>query len=325
MNKVNFCIPFTGYSCHSFLSDFAAVHTYITETMLTGESDKNLGWYQEMYYFLFGTLTGCNSFLQNMEQSRNDPAEDIETVDFCMKFCGYAYDMVRHNMENALIESIDRGYPVIAKMKNAEFGPSRVLIGYDKDKIIVPACSNEQSPPPTAPIYEEIECLYIIRGIGRKERTLLDGFRNIEKSLKESIQYGAWANSAEVFDYFGKNMKDTPFEEIKSRFEAVKNIAWNFDRCHNFAETFRKRIIPDLRDIRLDEYCKQIDYWYKQSLEQQWQLIALHDCRDWSERRWDCLEAGMCTCVNWTMESLAKNDEEVLKVVQQMIEVLEAD
>ncbi len=325
MKELRFNIPFTGYSCHSFLSDFAAIHTYITETMLTEKSDKNLGWYQEMYYFLFGTLSGCNSFLQNMEQSRNDPAEDIETVDFCMKFCGYAYDIVGYNMKNALIESIGRGYPVIAKMKNTEFGTSRVLIGYDEDRIIVPACSNEQSPSPAAPIYEEIECLYVIRGICQKERTLLDGFRNIEKSLKESIQYGAWTNSPEAFDYFGKNMNEISFEEIKLRFETVKNIAWNFDRCHNFAETFRKRIIPELMDTRLDEYCRQIDYWYKLSLEQQWQLIALHDCRDWRERRWDCLEAGMCTCIKWTMESLAENDREVLKVIQKMIEVLESE
>lgn len=325
MKELRFNIPFTGYSCHSFLSDFAAVHTYITEMIPTGTSDKDLRWYQEMYYFLFGTLSGCNSFLQNMEQNREDPSEDIETVDFCMKFCGYSYRVVKENLMKALIDSIDRGYPVIAKMKNAEYGASRVLIGYDCDKIIIPPCGSEQKPSDTAPMYEEIECLYIIDEKCEPEYTLLNGLKNIENTLEESIEYGAWTNSAEYFDYFDKNMKDMPFEEIKSRFEAVKNVAWNFDRCHNFAETFRKRILPELRDSRLDEYCKQIDYWYKLSLEQQWQIIALHDCRDWGERRWDCLEAGMCTCIKWTMESLAKNDEEVLKIIKKMIYQMGSD
>lgn len=204
MKKINFIVPFTAFARHSFLSDFAAVHTYITEVMPTGTCDKNLGWIQENNYFLFGTLSGSNSFLQNMEQTRKDPCEVLETMDFCMQFCGYSYQIVTENMKEAVAASIDTGYPVIAKMKTDEYGACRVLIGYDEDKVIIPEATKEQRPPLSAPSYEEMECLYVITGREQASKTLLDGLKNIEQQLSESIRYGAWTNSADSFDYFGK-------------------------------------------------------------------------------------------------------------------------
>lgn len=331
MKQLNFIVPYTPFSWHQFLSDFAAVHTYITEVMPTGSCDKDLGWSQEQYYFLFGTFSGCNSFLQNMDQTREDPSESLETVDFCMKFCAYDYEVVTENMKDAVVASIDAGYPVIAKMKEAgEHGPTRVLIGYDGDTLIIPDTTNEQKPPKAAPTYDELECLYVIKGRGQLGATLLDGFRNIEKQLVATLEEGAWTTSSNAFDFWGKNsggknFLDLPFEELKGRFEAIKKVAWDFDHCHNFAEVFRTRIVPELRDDRMVGFCKQIDYWYDRSHDQQWQMIALHDCRDWSERRFQCLEAGMCTCVQWTMEQLAKNDREVLKAIRSMIGVLETE
>ena len=118
-------------------------------------------------------------------------------------------------------------------------------------------------------------------------------------------------------------MEEISFEELKARFVAIKTVGWDFDHCHNFAEVFRARILPELRDSRMDEYCQQISDRYCFSHDQQWQLIALHDCRDWSQRKFQCLEAGMCTSVQWILEKLAQNDREVLKNIRSMIQVLE--
>ena len=45
------------------------------------------------------------------------PADQTLYADFCMKFVGYRYEVVEQDFHAALVDSIDRGYPIIAALK----------------------------------------------------------------------------------------------------------------------------------------------------------------------------------------------------------------
>lgn len=315
MKKLNFRVPFTGFCWHNFFSDFAAVHTY-----LTAAPDARLDKLQEDYYFLFETLSGASS---TVPQTDDDASECADNIDFCMRFAGYAYETVADNLRAVLEASIDAGYPVIGHMRNREYGLTRVLVGYDGDAPIMAETHGAQKEPPAPPTYDELDCLYVITGRVEPSRTLVDGLRNIERALAASLDGGFWDSLAGQFNFW-HDLKEQPIEAIKQRFDSAKAVGWNFDHCHNFAETFRHRVHPALQDSRLDEFCVQIDRSYDSAHDLQWTLIALHDCRDWSTKRWQSLEAGMCMCERWVIEKLKQNDIEVLAAIRGMLAVLTA-
>ena len=68
---------------------------------------------------------------------------------------------------------------------------------------------------------------------------------------------------------------------------------------------------------------RAIDAAYDLTHTRAWQIIALNDCRDWSNRRYNELEWGMCGCVEMCVESIKQNDEEVLGAVKKAIETLD--
>lgn len=314
MKKLDFRVPFTGFCWHNFFSDFAAVHTY-----LTAAPDARLDKLQEDYYFLFETLCGASSTLLRTD---DDASESAANIDFCMGLAGYTYAQVTEDLRGALEASINAGYPVIGHMRDRVYGPTRVLVGYDGGVPIMSDTPGAQKEPPAPPTYAEMDCLWVITGRCAPTRTLADGLRRIEEALTASLDGGFWDGLAASFDYW-RDLKEAPIETIKTRFDAAKAVGWNFDHCHNFAETFRHRVHPALQDSRLDAFCAQIDRSYDSAHDLQWTLIALHDCRDWSKKRWQSLEAGMCMCVRWTIERLKQNDVEVLDAIRGMLAVLE--
>ncbi|MBO5128213.1 MAG: hypothetical protein J6D10_11650, partial [Clostridia bacterium] len=124
MKKLDFNIPFTGFSHHSFLSAAAAVHTYFTYPNAPTEY-KN-GWdyhitpggMQEDWYFVLGTMSGNNSLMDNFDGSIDNPDADTAYCDFCMKFLGYRYTVAESDFADALQKSIKQGNPAIALLKD---------------------------------------------------------------------------------------------------------------------------------------------------------------------------------------------------------------
>ena len=339
MKKLDFAIPFTGFSYLGFLSCFAAVHTYLsgqrgqtdyeckkeTEEKCDGCGNcrKSIGGIQEDWYFLFETLSGVSSYQDTFDHTKPCPEQDAQTIDFCMKLAGYDYERVTDGLPEALAASIDAGFPVIAFMKSGENGPNRVLIGYDNDQIIMAEPVGTQDPPPNPPAYDQIEAMLVIRKKIEPQVTLADGLRNIEHRMQANLDEGIWDDAADRFCYWRDNLSELPFEELKARFERVKQLAWNFDNCHNFAETFRHRVWEPMEDQRLDKCCKAIDRAYDDSHTRHWQLIAICDCRDWSQRRYNELEWGMCEHVRTALAQIKKNDEDVLAAVRERLDILQ--
>lgn len=236
-----------------------------------------------------------------------------------MKFKGYPYRTVT---EAELKISIDRGYPVIAFVKDAAVSTIRVLISYDGDTVMMADPERGvQNPPDRAPAYDEIEQMLIITGRGKPELGLIDGFKNIERTLSDVLGRGIWDEYYQSFEFWGVLEKE-PFEATAAAFERAKTLCWNFDRCHNFSEGLLD-LIPTLEDERVIDLIQKINEKYNLSHDVQWAVIGLYDCRDWNKRGWESKENGMCMFAQWALKTLRENDEAVLGYVREIIKILE--
>ncbi len=329
MTKLDFNIPFTGFSHHSFLSAAAAVHTYFTYPNAPAEY-KN-GWdyhitprgMQEDWYFILGTMSGKNSLMDNFDDSIDNPDADTAYCDFCMKFLGYRYTVAESDFADALQKSIKQGNPAIALLKDRADGRNCfVLIGYDEEKPIAADHSGAQGDN-TPPTYDEIEKLYVITEQCAPEYTLIDGLRNMERSLVSVLDGGIWDDLRSRFEHYWDSYKNKPLEETKALFERLMNMMWNFDHCHNVSETFAHKAYPALGDDRLAELCRKIDMYYSDTHDMQWAMQSLHDLRHWDHAEWCSKEYGMFLFAQMGIDRLKKNDENVLACVQEMIRTLE--
>lgn len=113
----------------------------------------------------------------------------------------------------------------------------------------------------------------------RGRRSLLDGLRRVEGVLQSILEEEVWEDMESRFAYWPLGLRERPFEELRARFERMKQIGWNFDHCHNVAEVFRHRITTELQDSRLEPFCRIIDAAYDSSHNCQWTLIGLADGR----------------------------------------------
>lgn len=198
-----------------------------------------IGAAQESRYMLFETLCGISSMMQTPDEIKIKPWNNFvhvlhtEGIDFCMKFKGHPYRTVT---EAELRNSIDRGYPVIAFVKDAAVSPVCVLIDYDGDTVMMADPEGGvQNPPDRAPAYDEIEQMIIITGRGEPDPGLIDGFKNIESTLSDVLGRGIWDKYYQSFEFWSVLEKE-PFEATAAAFERAKTLCWNFDRCHNFSE-----------------------------------------------------------------------------------------
>ena len=130
-----------------------------------------------------------------------------------------------------------------------------------------------------------------------------------------------WDEYINNFKYWDK-LLNADFEEIKRRFKHVSDTMWHTFNCHNFAETFRHKIWDGMKDDRFSSMFNKIDAAYDNTHTRAWQVIALNDCRDWSSRRYNELEWGMCECVINCLEAIKQNDAEVLKAVKEALDIM---
>lgn len=338
MKKLNFTLPFAGYDQLSFINSFASVYMYLENIAYDddyvcpqkatghcngcGNCKRSSGRIQEDLYFLFDTLSGRSSLRPAFEGEAPDLGSSSETIQFCMGFAGYDFIKVTERFRETLAAEIDAGRPVISLMKDARFGRTRVLIGYDGDQIIMADPKGAQQAPKAAPVYEDIDCMYAVAGTGRAKYSLADGLRNIRRVMSENRDKQIWDDCISRFRYWDNKLPDMPFEHLRAMFKRICDLAWYNFNCHNFAETFRHRVIDELRNPQLDGACRQIDVSYDGAHTRNWQLIGLYECRDWSKRRYHELEWGMCECVVQCLQALKQYDAEVLSAVDDMLAVL---
>lgn len=335
--RIEFPYPFTGFNSLTFTNCFASVYMHLEGIRGIddyecpardgkpcdgcGHCGNSTAKRQEAYYFIADTLSGRSSVRPTFEETPDDTDNAPETIDFLMGLTGYDYRVVREGAIEEARAHIDRGTPVLARMKDPANGAFRVLTGYEGDALIVPDPAGAQGQP-TQPTCADIAQVVVVTGKAPPRFSLLDALARIRAVMVRNREAGVWEQCQEQFDYWGGGMRDLEFEEIERRFQRISQMAWYNFNCHNFAETFRQRVWEPLKDPRFDDVCLQIDRSYDNSHTRNWQLIALYECRDWTKRRYHELEWGCCGCVVECLERLREYDAEVLAAVEQAIAIV---
>ena len=328
MQAIDFKVPFSGFNSLTFPNAFASFYMFAQGVKGVdkydcaaregngcngcGNCSASSPKLQEDYYFLFDTMCGRSSERPAFEGNSLGLDNTPETVDFLMKFAGYDYRTLTTGFTEATDASVAEGMPVIARVKDGSRGAFRVIIGREGKDYIIPPSQNAQSAP-DGPVAEDgIAELLIVTGRGAPKLGLLDGLYKIRAVMEYNRENDVWGGCIARFKYWDRKLADADFSELERMFKRLCDNAWYDFNCHNFAETFRHRITEELRDKRLDEVCRSVDAAYDGSHTRNWQLIALHDCRDWSKRRYNELEWGMCECAVQCLEKLRDYDAAVL-------------
>jgi hypothetical protein len=334
--KIEFGYPFSGYARLDFTNCFASTYMCLegydgTEDCYCGAKLKvcdscgdckaSLAKKQEELFFYFGTMTGRNALRAGfdgptrMQQLLNDTDESI---DMTMKIAGYTYKKVVSDFRKAIRESINIGWPVLARITDTGKGSFRVINGYDGDTLICPEPTGAQHKPDGSPSLDEIGEVYVITG-----KTLpvdmRECFKWIVRVMECNRDNAVWDDCIRHFDYW-KDLAKADFGEIRRRFKRISDIMWYTFNCHNFAETFRRELFHRIEDTNLrDSLYRQIDMAYDSTHNTAWQVIALNDCRDWSKRRYHELEWGLRGSVINCLETLKRNDEIVLEAMKEAV------
>ncbi|MHB1484880.1 MAG: hypothetical protein ACYCYI_09475 [Saccharofermentanales bacterium] len=366
--ELPFNIPFTGFTTTDFINCFASTYMYL-ENIDAGKSDYDCtqtegkpcnscgncgkGGYtpiskQECYFFLFDTMCGRSSLRDRFDgeatemqkmigQPETDSCGTPFTTDFLFGFVGYDYLRITDPkiFKDKIVGSIDTGKPVIAKVKTGN-GRFRVITGYDDNTLICPDFTNAQQKPAIAPIFEELDTLYIIGEKITSRYTLLDGLKQIRKVMEYNISENLWGGYIEKMGlYTADSLSGASLDEKKARMKRVADTMWYTFNCHNFAEVFRKYrddgdasiydAIADMGKLRSPEFKELWDKisgpccGYTHDLA--WALIGLEECADWTRHA-----AGYFgEMVELTLCQIAKNDVETLDEIKKAIEILEID
>lgn len=331
---IRFAYPFAGYNSLTFTNCYASVYMHLEKIVGVdqyvcprnqgkpcngcGNCARSTGKLQEDHYFIMDTMSGRSAARPDFAGTAPETDNAPETIDFLMGLTGYSHERVQHDLPNAIRASIDCDRPVLARVKDESNGAFRVLTGYDGDTLIMADPKGAQRNP-TTPTCDDIAEAIIITGKARPRYIFLDALRRIQSIMVQNRDGGIWESYIEQFRYWDAKLQDASFEEIQRRFKRICDIAWHNFNCHNFAETFRHRVWEPLKDPRLDSVCRQISSSYDNAHTRNWQLISLHDCRDWSKRRYNELEWGYCTCAVDCLEKLKQYDAEVLTAIEQAI------
>lgn len=338
--QIDFPYPFTGFNSLTFTNCYASVYMYLEGIVGIddyecakregkpcdgcGNCSNSTAKKQEAYYFVLDTLSGRSSVRPTFADTPDDTDNAPETIDLLMGITGYGYRVVQEGAIEEARASIDRGTPVLARMKDPANGAFRVLTGYEGDALIAPDPANAQGQP-TQPTCADVAQVIIVTGKVQPRFSLLDGLERIRTVMLRNRGARVWEQCQEQFDYWDGGVQALSFEDIQRRFQRICQMAWYNFNCHNFAETFRQRVWEPLKGPCLDEVCQKIHCCYHNSHTVNWQLIGLYECRDWSSRRYHELEWGYCECVVQCLERLRAYDAEVLAAVEQAIAIVGGD
>ncbi|MEO3946264.1 hypothetical protein [Gorillibacterium sp. CAU 1737] len=340
--ELSFLYPFSAFSTLNFVNCFASVYLYLEGYEEEDDYDcssreggncigcehceDSAASKQEALFFLFGTMSGDTALREGYSERiplQDEICDTDEQIEFIMKFVGYAYRKVTDNFKDAIIRSIHTDKPVLVRMKDSDRGSFRVITGYDETGLICPKAADAQKEPDCAPTYEEIDCLYVMGEKGKPVYRLLDGLKRIERVMAFNQEARLWDGYIERFDYWNEKLGGLELEQLRERFQRVSDTMWVTFNTHNFAETFRQSMWPGMQNERLAPAFDRISLAYDLTHTRAWQLISLHGCRDWSKRRDEELEWGMCATAMMILESIRDNDEQVFAAIQEAISILE--
>jgi hypothetical protein len=365
--QLGFNIPFSGFSNTCFLNCFTSTYMFIEGK--TGNDDyycqrkdgkscdgcggkcrDSSGNIQERLFFLFDTMCGRSALRCRYD---NEPTEMQKligetgvdgkgtdyTVDFLFGFAGYEYRKLTDCAEfkDAITKSIDVGIPVIAKVKRIENGAGafRVITGYDGDAIICPEYTGAQNQPKAAPVYEELEVLFVIGDKTQSRYTVKDGLERIINVMEFNISEKLWSNYIDKLLFYGREaFEQADEEERKSRMKRTADTMWHTFNCHNFSGFFgylrdAENIVGTVNDfskLRGGDYSKlsgEIDYLFGSTHNVAWGVIASEQNVREHGLKWTSHNAqylGELAAV--ALERLAENDKQVLEIIKKMRDCL---
>jgi hypothetical protein len=337
-NQLAFGYPFSGHNSLTFTNCFASVYMFLEQIVgiddypcrrRDGEPCDGCGncrnttaGKQEDYYFILDTMSGRSAARPDFAGASVEVDSAPATIEFLMGLLGYGYRTVQEGMLAAIRAAIDAGTPVLARMKDESNGAFRVIVGYDGDALVAADPARAQGKP-QPPSLDQIAELVLVTAKTQPAFTFGDALKRIQTVMVGNREARIWDQYGAQFRYWGE-LEQVDFEEVRRRLKRMCDISWYNFNCHNFAETFRHRVWEPLKDPRLDEVCRQISVSYDQAHTRNWQIIGLHECRDWSTRRYHELEWGYCTSVALCLEMLAQSDAEVLGAIEQAIAIVAA-
>lgn len=270
----------------------------------------------EILYHTFETLSGTNSAITacGRESKIRKTIRDADgTMDFIFKYTGYNYEKYTDGFANKIVTSINAGIPVLARLKDNHF---RLLAGYEDNSFTALEKTGDRLL--TA---DELDSIYIIAGKTERTYFLVDALKRIRRVLDCNREEKVWDEYIESFRYWGK-LEHESLDEIKNRFLLLKTtLTW---WCHSFAETFRHKILVELKDERLNKAMNDIDAAYDDSHTAGWQGHALYNSRDWTKRLNHSEEWGYCELGADVTRRLKKDDGLVYDAVCEMIEIIES-
>ena len=339
MKKIDYPYPVTSWDVYNFVDVFASFYMFL-EKMSSEKVEyycykhekgdcygckhgycKELGFspakIHEILVFTFGTFSGFTSavsaFGRQSEVNKRIVDTD-DTIEFLFGYTGYAYEK-RADILTAAAESVNAEIPAVARLKNVNSKKFRLITGYDGENLIAIQKSGEKFY--TA---DDIEAVYVVTGKTERKYTFTDALARIKYVMECNNEERVWDEYIEKFKFWGKRENES-IQDMKVRFEKLRRLTDTF-YCHSFAEPFRHRILAEIKDERLNAYCKTIDKAYDDSHTVGWQCQALYYCRDWTKRHDDSTEGGYFAIAQDAARRLKKNEETVYSAVCDMIQIL---
>lgn len=341
-----FNIPFTCFSGTTFINCFTSVYMFLENIMgedsLEGKTQdgqpcdncsghNKTSDYQQRLYFLFDTMCGHSSLrcrfngeLTEMQKMISDDSDsEIDIIKFLFDFTAYEYQKLTKpdEFKSAIIESINAGRPVIAKV-NAEVNNFRVITGYDDDTMLSPDYAEAQNRPETTLQYDELTTLYVF---GKKGKLVFSpltsplekGLRRIEKVIDYNLHANLWDDYINKFRYWGE-LSEQPLEEIQLRFRRATETMWYTFNCHNFAETFRHCVYEEMRGAEFMDSWSRISIACDNLHTQAWSIIHLVGSINLNNRP----EWGVCEIMPLIFEKMKQHDIEILDAVKHVLDIL---
>jgi hypothetical protein len=154
------------------------------------------------YHMMLVTMSGSCSLRRRYDGEPTEMEKLIDsieyTADFYFGFTGYDYRKSSDNavFKDEIVASINAGKPVITEVTEVNSAETRfhLITGFDGDTLECPSDDYfyKQAWPNGAPAYDEIVTLYILGDRIAPRYTLIDGLKNIRKSIEYTVNEKLW-------------------------------------------------------------------------------------------------------------------------------------
>lgn len=360
MPKINFNVPFSGFTDTNFINCFTSVYMYLEkisaypENMTfcnewengqcnsCGNCDTKPQALQEVYFCLFDTMCGHSSLRLRYDGTSTEVEKKADnnsesSIEFLFGFTGYSYRTVKNPVafRAEIAASVSADKPVIARLKGNVVSFA-VITGYEGDAIVCPDFRCAQKVPDPAVAYDNIDALYIVGDKGAPRYSLVDGLKRIEYVMGECLHEDRWGGYMSKIGTYGPDSLGE--DNTEGRIRRMKRLAetmWYTFNCHNFAQVFRTyrrdrpRLYPYLYDC-VGDVNKLDDPVFNEMIHTiSWRYGYTHDLA------WSLI--GLDECINWSdwkshyygdmleviIMKLKENDEAVLECIREMIRICE--